>query len=117
MILRESGKIDGQNYELAGAIDPSVDSGVDNGKELVEFTAALANGDDNALNTARDALEKRMGAEAIVSASLIAANFSMLDCVANVIGVNLDAMMLKGSEDIRESLGINAYPSAANSLG
>ena len=116
-MLRESGKIDGQDYELAGAIDASVDSGVANGRELVEFTGAIANGDDEALASARDVLEKQMGAGAVVSASLIAANFSMLDRVANVIGVNLDAMMLKGSEDIRESLGINDYPSAANSIG
>ena len=116
-MLRESGKIDGREYQLAGAIDAAVDSGVEHGRELVEFTAAVANGDDKALLAARSTLVEKMDPGAVVSASLIAANFSMLDRIANAIGVSLDEMMLKGSEDIRESLGINAYPSAANSIG
>ena len=116
-MLRESGKIQGREYDLAGAIDASADSGVENGEALVNFAAAVANDDAAALDNAREALLEVMDAGAVVSASLIAANFSMLDRVANGIGISLDEMILKGSADIRETLGINAYPSAANSLG
>ena len=67
--------------------------------------------------TARDALIDAMGSPAVVTASIIAANFSMLDRIANVIGIGLDDMFVKPSAEIREMLGINGYPSAANTLG
>lgn len=41
----------------------------------------------------------------------------MLDRIATAIGISLDGMMLKSSADIRELLGINKFPSAANTLG
>ena len=66
---------------------------------------------------ARDALIEAIGSPAVVTASIIAANFSMLDRIANVIGIGLDDMFVKPSAEIREMLGINAYPSAVNTLG
>ena len=114
-MLRESGKTEGRDYELAGALDAATDSGVENGSMLVRFAAAVVGDDGAALTDARATLLDAMGSDAVVSASLIAANFSMLDRVANGIGISLDDAILKGSADIREALGINAYPSAANS--
>jgi hypothetical protein len=113
-MLRESGKMSGQTYNLTGAINPSVDSGVENGRELVKFADAITGVSTDALNVARDAVVSEMGSPAVVSASVIAANFSMLDRIANAIGISLDSMMVKPSADIRELLGINKYSSAAN---
>lgn len=116
-MLRESGKINNEDYNLQGAVDPTVDSGVEHGRELVNFASAVAGTDEAALVAARSALLEAMGSPAVVSASVIAANFSMLDRIANVIGIGLDDMFVKPSAEIRDMLGINAYPSAANTLG
>ena len=66
--------------------------------------------DTAALATARAAIAERLGPEAVTSASLIGANFSMLDRVANAIGISVDAMIVKPTADFREALGINAFP-------
>ena len=81
------------------------------------FAGAIAGPEHEALDTARRALHERMGAPAIVTASLIAANFSMLDRVANAIGISVDSMVVKPSAEFREQMGINNYPSAVNTLG
>ena len=47
--------------------------------------SAMAGPDRATLDAARRVLRERMGAPAVVTASLIAANFSMLDRVANAI--------------------------------
>ena len=114
-MLRESGKIEKRSYNLNGTIDPTVDSGVDHGNVLFDFAIAVASNKPD-LDGARDALVTAMGSPAVVTASLTAATFSLLDRIANGIGISLDAPVLQGSADFREELGINAYPSAANSL-
>ena len=81
------------------------------------FASALAGSDPDALAAAREAVAKRLGPAAVVAASIIAANFSMLDCVANAIGISVDSMILEPSADFRAALGINQYPSARNTLG
>lgn len=106
----------GQIDNLGGAINPDVDSGVEHGQELVRFTAAITGTDIGVLNTAREAAVANLGSQAMVSASMVAANFSMRDLIANAIGINLDGMILKPLADIRELLGINNFPSAANTL-
>lgn len=81
------------------------------------FASAVAGPDRATLDTARQVLHERMGAPAVVTASLIAANFSMLDRVANAIGISVDSMIIKPSAEFRAQLGINNYPSAVNTLG
>jgi AhpD family alkylhydroperoxidase len=115
-LLRESGKAAKIDYILAGAIDPSIDSGVEHGCELVTFASSVAGSDRAALDTARRVLRERIGAPVVVTASLIAANFSMLDRVANAIGISADAMIIKPSAEFRAQLGIKNYPAAANTL-
>ena len=68
------------------------------------------------LAAARDAIAERLGPGAVTTASIIGAHFSMLDRIANAIGVTVDSMVMKPTADFRESLGINTYPSAVNTL-
>ena len=114
-MLRESGKLEGRDYNLQGAIDVNVDTGLDHGNELVRFAATVVADDEDGLTQARNDLAGAAGSGAVVAAAVTAANFSMLDRIANAIGIPLDDMILGPSADIRASLGINAYPSAANS--
>ena len=109
-----SGKKENRKYNLAGAIDATVDSGVTSGAELVEFAHAVVAGGAPAVAEARGRLVSAAGSGAVVTAAATAANFSMLDRIANAIGIPLDDKMVGPSADIRESLGLNAYPSAAN---
>lgn len=87
------------------------------GRELVRFAGALVQQDRGELAAARDALAACLGPGAVTAASIIAGNFSMLDRIANAIGVPVDPMVVKPSADFRESLGINEYPSAVHTLG
>lgn len=81
------------------------------------FASAIAGSDRAALDLARGELRERTGALGVVTASLIAANFSMLDRAANAIGITVESMMLRPSADFRAELGINDYRSAVNTLG
>ena len=105
------------DYQLAGAIDATIDSGVEHGQVLVHFAAAVVGDNRAELDAARVALIDALGPGAVVTASLTAGNFSMLDRAANAIGINVDDMIVAPSADFREALGINAFPSAANTPG
>lgn len=116
MVLRESGRRLGKEFELTGILRPELDTGVDGGGVLISFADAVLGTDVAELDRARIALEARLGADAVVAASAIAANFSKNDRIANAIGIPMDPPFLKGSEDFRERLGINAFRSARNTL-
>lgn len=102
---------------MAGAIDATLDSGVEHGRELVSFAGAVAGSDVAMLTANREKIAQAISPAAVVTASLIAANFSMLDRAANGVGISLDSMILKTTAGFRAEMGINAYPSAANTPG
>ncbi len=90
---------------------------MEHGRELVTFARSVLSPDLVQLATARRRLLDCMGPDAVVSASIIAAGFSLVDRAANAIGISVDQMVLTPSEEFRERLGINRFPSAANTLG
>lgn len=77
-LLVESGKAAKIDHILAGAVDPSIDSGVEHGCELVTFASSVAGSDRAALDAARRVLRERIGAPVVVTASLIAATSACL---------------------------------------
>ena len=83
----------------------------------MDFAAAIVGNDVAALAATREAVAAQISPEAVTTASIIAANFSMLDRAANAIGISVDSMIVKPTADFREALGINRYPSAANTIG
>jgi len=115
--LRESGKMSSQNYNLNGAIDPRVESGVEHSVELGSFASAITGKSVAALDAVRKVLLEAAGGAALVKAIADRCKCSVLDGSANAIGVRLDGMLVRPPADMRELLGINAYPSAANTLG
>ena len=102
--------------ELAAIIDPGRASGVYNGDVLLDFAYAILDADLDLLARARNALEARMGAEAVTAAALTAGGFSMVDRAANGIGIPIEPLALKPSADFRAALGLNDFGSARNSL-
>jgi len=95
---------------------PDVDSGVPDGDVLIAFSNAVLATDRAALDAARTALEDRMGPNALVEAAVTAANFSMVDRIANGIGIPMEAPFVKGTADFRADVGINDFLSARNTL-
>lgn len=97
-------------------VRPEQDIGVPHGDLLLAFAEAIIGTDRAALDTARTALAEALGPEAIAGASAIAGNFTKNDRVANALGIPVDPPVLKGTEDLREQLGLNDYVSAANTF-
>mgnify|MGYP003991437679 FL=1 len=97
-------------------VRPELDIGVPHGDLLLVFAEAIIGTDRAALDAARDALIKALGPAAISGASAIAGNFTKNDRVANGLGIPVDPPVLKGTEELREQLGINAYKSAENTF-
>lgn len=116
MVLRESAKANGIKINLKALVDPHESLGLPHGEQLLGFTRALVDSDEQALSSARQALCAAMSDDAAVAAAAIAANFSRNDLIANATGIPLEADFVKQSEDFRAELGINDFASAINSL-
>ncbi len=95
---------------------PELDIGVPGGDLLLAFADAVVGTDVAALNDARGALADGLDPAAVSAAASIAANFSKNDRIANGLGIPVDPLVLKGTEDLREQLGLNAYRSAVNTF-
>ena len=93
-----------------------MDVGVPGGHLLLAFADAIIGTDRVALDAARSALAEGLSPAAVTAASAIAANFSKNDRIANGVGIPVDDMVLKVTEDIREQLGLNDYRSAVNTF-
>ncbi len=104
------------DVDLFALIDPTRDSGVPGGTELLAFSDAVLGPDRAALDRARTALTRALGPAAVSGAAAVAANFTKNDRIANGCGIPVDPMVLKMTKDIREALGLNAFPSAANTF-
>lgn len=113
-LLRVSGQNRQKSFELRGVTDRSVDVGVDDEDVLLAFADAVFGGPQPLLDGARSALLHRMGPGGLVEAAVTAANFSLVDRVANSVGIPLDDMAIKQTADFRAPLGINDFPSARN---
>jgi len=98
-------------------VRPTLDIGVDGGAELLAFADAVLGADDGGLDNAREALADRLGPAAVSAASIIAANFSKNDRIANGLGIPIEKHAIEATVEIREALGLNDYRSAVNSLG
>ena len=59
----------------------------------------------------RAELVSALANEVLVDASAIVATFNAIDRVADATGIPIDEARVAVTEDLREQLGINAYPS------
>lgn len=97
-------------------VRPELETGVPHGALLLAYADAVIGTDRAALDKARAAVAGALGPEAVSGVAAVAANFSKNDRVANGIGIPIDDMVFKGTEDLREQLGLNAYKSAENTF-
>ena len=93
-----------------------MDTEVEHADILLAYADAIYASDDGELEKTRAQVRKQMGSGATVEAAATVANFSMLDRIANAVGIQIESMAIGQTEDFREELGINDYVSAANTL-
>ena len=94
-----------------------MDTEVEHADILLAYADAIYASDSGELERTREQVPSRMGSGAAIEAAATAANFSMLDRVANAVGIQIESMAIEQTEDFRGKLGINQYVSAANTLG
>ncbi len=81
---------------------------------LNEFVEAAAHRDEPRLAEAREALEMKMGANALVDAAAVIGCFQRLNRMSDGAGIELDEQMLMMTAGLRAELKIDDYVSAAN---
>jgi hypothetical protein len=89
---------------------------VPGGAALIAFAGAVIGADPAALAAARIVLASELGPAAVPAAAAVAANFTKNDRIANGLGIPLDATIMKAAAGLRAELGLDAYPSAVNTL-
>ncbi len=92
--------------------DPGSDSGIPNGGALKRFAREATLGKD--LGDTRLALAAALGEAGVRQAALTVAAFSGLVRVADATGIQVDDTTFAITVDERAALGIDDYPSAAN---
>ena len=88
--------------------------GVINETLLNEFVEAAVHRDEPRLAEAREALELKMGTDALVDAAAIIGCFQRLNRMADGAGIELDEQMVMMTARLRDELKIDDYASAAN---
>jgi hypothetical protein len=89
-------------------------SGVDHAEALLAFADAAVSGEADALSDARERLLEAVGAEGLVDAAAVVANFERMVRIADSTGIPLDAPVAAMTADLREDLDLGRYRSASN---
>lgn len=115
LLLRASSIHSGEAFDVRGLTsDEPRPVGVVGEEALIRFADSAVYRDEAALAEAREALELRFGAEALVDAAATVASFQRLNRVADGCGIALDrgATLITGG--LQRELGIDHFVSAAN---
>jgi AhpD family alkylhydroperoxidase len=105
LALRGSGRVIGQEFEVKAIVQPELDVGVDGGAQLMAFADAVLGTDGVELDRARKALAAHLTPAAVSAASIIAANFSKNDRIADGLSIPMERPSLAASAELREALG------------
>jgi len=114
MLLRASGEMAGEPVDLAVVHGDREAGGVAHSAELLEFAEAVLGEDDTRLDAARRALRAAVGEAGAVDAAAVVSSFSKMDRIADATGIPLDAPLVMMAGDLRESLELGRFASAAN---
>ena len=87
---------------------------VEHGRALLNFAEAIARRDEQGLAQTRLALEREAGAEVVVDAAGVAANFQRMVRIADSTGIPLDTMAAALSTNIRKELDLGNFATAQN---
>jgi hypothetical protein len=115
MLLRASGELEGQRFDLRAVTQgEAASSGVPGGDALLAFCDAAHAGDEAACALARARVQERLGGEALVDAAAVIGNFERMVRVADGTGIPLDEPLAFVTAGLRSDLGIDRFASAAH---
>ncbi len=116
MLLRGSGQHFGIDYDLQ-SIYGALENRIRHAPELLAYADAFFARNSNSLDVARTRLAAAIGNAALVDAAGIVSIFEAVVRIADSTGTALEDYKVEISEELRQDLGINDFPSARNSLG
>ena len=90
--------------------------GIDCGAELVAFADAIAYRKAEDLADSRKRLLDVGGAEVVVDAAGVAANFQRMVRIADSTGIPVDDMEMEVGKEVRAALDLTRFASAQNTL-
>ena len=93
--------------DVQSLADPAVESGVANGRALLEFASAVVGGDGAQLARTRETLRAEMGDAGVADAAAVAANFERMVRIADAIGIELGDWMESFTEEVRADLSLD----------
>lgn len=85
------------------------DGAVPQSSALLAFAEGVHARDGAKIDAARSTIAEVLGEAAAVDSAAVCAHFDAITRVADATGIQLDAMLERGSEGIREELGLNAF--------
>jgi len=97
---------------VAGDADGA--SRVPHGPVLTAFAEALVKSDDEELARARARVLEALGPAGLVDVAAVASNFERMVRIADATGIPLDAPVAALSTDLRDTLGLDRFASAAH---
>ncbi len=111
-LLRASGEHTGDAYDFQSVNGEAVDrSGVPHADLLIDYAEAVTGDDPDRLIRARTAIAETLGPAALVDSAGVAAIFQAVVRIADATGIPLEEYKAEITEDVREELGINDFPS------
>jgi hypothetical protein len=115
-MLSLSANMQGQEVDLqmVAGEDNASGGGIRHGRELAAFAEAVASRDETDLEKSRSALVQAGGAEVMVDAAAVAANFQRMVRIADSTGIPLDKVANALSTPAQQSLNLRSFGSAAN---
>ncbi len=115
MLLRASGEMTGNEYDLSAVIEKDGgDGGVAHGKTLLNFVEAVMGDDEAALEQSRREVIEKVGPEGLVDSAAVIATFNKMDRIADSTGIPLDGMLDLMTQDMQSEIGLDRFASAAN---
>lgn len=114
-MLRGSSVHTGETFEI-GALTSEQDAYVGVAEEAIigDFIDVALRRDEKMLAEAREALEQRLGSDALVDAAAVFACFQRLNRMADGVGIALDEQMVMMTAGLRNELAIDTYATADN---
>jgi hypothetical protein len=88
------------------------DIDIENGVLFVRFAEAIVTGTVPEVAATRDALDRRLGNDAVVDAAAVAALFNAINRVADAIGIQFEASKLDRTADLRAQLELDRMATA-----
>jgi hypothetical protein len=109
-LLRASGKHVGEEFNLEGIVDGSIDSGVPHGALLSEFVEAALGDDAERLRRARVSVAAALGPKALVDVAGAVASFNAVVKVADASGIVVEEFKVELIQQMPEQLGRKLGP-------